>query len=303
MPGSSANLGPAFDAVGLALDLRDELAVRLLAPGAGVRVEVTGQGAGRVAAGEGHLVVRALRTALERVGAPQPDLALVCRNGVPFGRGAGSSAAAVVAGVVLARALLEEPGLLDDETALDVAAGMEGHPDNAAASLLGGVTIGWVDDGVSRAVRAEPSADLVAVLAVPSAELLTARARAMLPAVVPHGDAVFNAGRAALLVEALTRRPELLLPATADRLHQDCRAPAAPATAALVGALRAQGLAAAVSGAGPSVLVLAGVGAAGAPALAERVTAVAGPGWDVRTPAVDRGGARWSPVTSPPATS
>jgi len=295
VPGSSANLGPAFDAVGLALDLRDELDVRLLAPGGGVRVEVTGQGAGRVGAGEEHLVVRALRAALERVGAPQPDLALSCRNGVPFGRGAGSSAAAVVAGVVLARALLEEPAVLDDGTALDVAAGMEGHPDNAAASLLGGVTLGWVDDGASRAVRAEPHPDLVVVLAVPGAELLTTRARAMLPAAVPHSDATFNAGRAALLVEALVRRPDLLLPATADRLHQDCRAPAAPATAALVRALRAQGLAAAVSGAGPSVLVLSGAGAAGAPDVAQRVAAAAGPGWDVRTPAVDRVGARWSP--------
>ncbi|GAA2021296.1 homoserine kinase [Pseudokineococcus marinus] len=292
VPGSSANLGPAFDAVGLALDLRDELEVRLLGDGAGARVEVSGQGAGRVGAGEDHLVVRALRAALERVGAPQPDLALTCRNGVPFGRGAGSSAAAVVAGVVLARGLLEDPSALDDPTALDVAAGLEGHPDNAAASLLGGATVGWVEDGTSRAVRVEPHPDLVAVLAVPDAELLTARARAMLPPAVPLADAVFNAGRSALLVEALARRPDLLLPATADRLHQDTRAPAAPATAALVRGLRAAGLAAAVSGAGPSVLVL---GAGSAADLAARVADVAGAGWDVRAPAVDRDGARWSP--------
>ncbi|MEJ5944868.1 homoserine kinase [Pseudokineococcus basanitobsidens] len=326
VPGSSANLGPAFDAVGLALDLRDELRVEVLEPGAGVRVDVEGQGAGRVGAGEAHLVVRALRQALARVGAPQPDLGLTCRNGVPFGRGAGSSAAAVVAGVVLARGLLEEPGRLDDGTALDVAAGMEGHPDNAAASLLGGATLGWAEPGSGvegagsewaglegagagwppgdggagalrwRAVRVEPHPDLVAVLCVPAVELLTAHARALLPDVVPHVDAAFNAGRAALLVEALVRRPDLLLPATADRLHQPQRAAAAPATAALVADLRARGLAAAVSGAGPSVLVLgpgAPAGAAAAPLLAA-VRGVAGPTWDVLVPGVARAGARWA---------
>ena len=318
VPGSSANLGPGYDAVGLALELRDELEVEVLpadhpaaaaaptgAPGAVVAVE--GQGVGRVGEGEGHLVVRALRAALARAGAPQPVLGLRCRNGVPFGRGAGSSAAAVVGGVVLARGLLEDPSALDDEVALDVAATMEGHADNAAASLLGGVTLGWVegaaddgDDGAGmplpgrraglrfRAVRVEPHPDLRVVLAVPGVELLTATARAMLPAVVPHADAAFVAGRSALLPQALSRVPELLLPATADRLHQRYRATAAPATAALVADLRGRGLAAAVSGAGPSVVVL-GTSAA----LRDEVAAHA-PGWDVLAPDVAREGARWS---------
>ncbi|MEJ5915012.1 homoserine kinase [Pseudokineococcus sp. 1T1Z-3] len=311
VPGSSANLGPAFDAVGLALELRDELRVEVAEPGSGVRVDVSGQGAGRVGAGEDHLVVRALRRALERVGAPQPDLHLTCRNGVPFGRGAGSSAAAVVAGVVLARGLLADPSRLDDDVALDVAAGVEGHCDNAAASLLGGATLGWSEpsgeipgaDGAPepaqqrwRAVRVEPHPDVVAVLCVPGAELLTAHARALLPASVPHVDAAFNAGRSALLVEALTRRPELLLPATDDRLHQPQRASAAPATAALVADLRAAGLPAAVSGAGPSVLVLlAGRRGGAAQALAE-VRRVAGPSWELLAPGLARQGARWAPA-------
>lgn len=292
VPGSSANLGPGFDAVGLALAVRDQLEVTVAPEGAGTVVEVVGQGAGRVGEGEDHLVVRSLRAALDRVRAPQPALVLRCRNGVPFGRGVGSSAAAVVSGVVLARALLAAPELLDDVAALEVASDLEGHPDNAAASLLGGVTLGWSGPGGARAVRVEPHPDVVAVLALPDGELSTARARAMLPAVVPHGDAAFTAGRAALLVEALTRRPDLLLPATADRLHQPYRASAMPATAELVETCRSHGLAAVVSGAGPSVLVL---GTRAGETL-RRTTEVGGPGWRVLEPGIDRRGAVVEPL-------
>lgn len=286
VPGSSANLGPGYDAVGLALQLHDTVEVTALAE-PGVRVEVTGEGSGRVDDGEDHLVVRAVRAALHRVGAGTPGLHLRCDNGVPHGRGVGSSAAAVVSGVVAARGLLRRPDLLDDVTALEVASEMEGHPDNASASLMGGMTVGWSGQGGARAVRVEPHPDVRVVLCLPSHELSTARARAMLPALVPHADAAFTAGRAALLVEAVSRRPDLAFVATQDRLHQAYRAPAMPETAALLESLRACGLAAAVSGAGPTVLVLG----TRQERLVERVRAVAAAGWDVRETGIDLAGA------------
>ncbi len=286
VPGSSANLGPGFDAVGLALRVYDEVEVTAFAE-PGVEVEVVGEGAGRVAAGEDHLVVRSVRAALERVGAGQPGLRLRCRNRVPHGRGVGSSATAVVAGVVAGRGLLQQPELLDDVTVVEVASDLEGHPDNASASLLGGLTIGWSGPGGTRAVRVEPHPEIVAVLCIPDEELATARARAMLPGLVPHADAAFTAGRAALLVEAMTRRPDLLLPATQEKLHQGYRASAMPETATLLEALRSAGLAAVVSGAGPSLLVLG----ASDDRVEQRVRDVAGAGWEVRAPGIDLHGA------------
>lgn len=286
VPGSSANLGPGYDSLGLALAVHDLVEVRAVDRALGARVQVEGEGAAQIATGETNLVVRSVRTALARVGADQPGLELRCRNGVPHGRGVGSSAAAVVAGVVAARGLLERPDLLDDATALEVATDLEGHPDNAAASLLGGITIGWTGAGAARAVRLDPHPDLACVVAVPDAELSTARARAMLPPTVPHADAAFTAGRAALLVEALGRRPDLLLAATEDRLHQVYRAPAMPEAATALVLLRSEGLAAVVSGAGPSLLVL---GTADAD-LSARVAALL-PAWRVLDPGVDREGA------------
>lgn len=292
VPASSANLGPGYDALGLALGLRDSVTVTLAGPGdgtprPGAEVTVHGQGAAAIARDERNLVVRSIRTALERVGAPQPRLAVESRNGVPFGRGMGSSAAAVVAGVVAARGLLTEPERLDDGLALELASDLEGHPDNAAASLLGGLTIGWSGSGGTKAIRVEPHPDVVALVCLPDHELATSRARAMLPGQVSHADAAANAARAALLVEAVTRRPDLLLPATVDRLHQPYRAPAMPATAELVELLRRRGLAAVVSGAGPTVLVLGTASELGR----ERVAQLAGSAWDVREPGVDVHGA------------
>jgi homoserine kinase len=257
VPGSSANLGPGYDAVGLALGIVDEVEVTATAAGGGISVEVAGEGADAVPADEEHLVVRSLHAALLRAGVrTPPGLRLLCRNAVPHGRGLGSSATAVVSGVVAVRALLDDPEALTEADVVDLASSIEGHPDNAAASVLGGMTLGWSERGHWRAVRLEPHPDLAAVVCIPEAELPTARARAMLPDKVSHGDAAFTAGRAALLVEAATRSPALLMPATADRLHQDHREPAMPATLVLVRRLRDAGLAAVVSGAGPSVLVL-----------------------------------------------
>jgi len=260
VPATSANLGPGFDALGLALELRDEVRVRVAADDEPpVTVEVEGEGAATLPRDASHLVVRSTLAAFADLGMPAPRLALHCTNRIPHGRGLGSSAAAVVAGVLAARALA---GAADDEgrtSALAVSTALEGHPDNAAAALLGGVTIAWADGAGPRAVRVDPSPRLRATVLVPEVELATSTARGLLPATVPHADAAHAAGRSALLVEALTRRPDLLLPATEDRLHQAQRAPAMPATADLVSRLRADGLAAVVSGAGPSVLVLTDV--------------------------------------------
>lgn len=257
VPATSANLGPGFDALGLALALHDDVEVRALGS-AEVVVDVVGEGASEVPSGDDHLVVRALRHALDHVGAPQTGLHLTCRNRIPHGRGLGSSAGAVVAGLLAARALLAEPGALDDDVVLRLATELEGHPDNAAPALLGGATVAWSDpDGTVHAARLAVHEAVVPVAVVPASRLSTSHARGVLPAQVPHADAAFQAGRAALLVEALGRRPDLLLPATEDRLHQGYRRPVMAESMALVDALRARGVPAVVSGAGPTVLVLA----------------------------------------------
>ncbi|MBA2769178.1 MAG: homoserine kinase [Sporichthyaceae bacterium] len=256
VPATSANLGPGFDALGLALSLVDEVRVETATGGTApdLTIEVSGEGADEVPLDESHLVVRALLATCAHVGAARPRLVLRCTNRIPHGRGLGSSAAATLAGVLAARALLA-PDLADAEV-LALASEIEGHPDNAAACLLGGLTIAWSEAAGVRATRLEPVRGLRATLLVPGAGLSTQSARGMLPAMVPHNDAAHSAGRAALLVHALTTRPDLLLAATEDRLHQQYRAQAAPDTAALVAHLRDRGVPAVVSGAGPSVLAL-----------------------------------------------
>jgi homoserine kinase len=254
VPATSANLGPGFDALGLALSLHDEIEARV-AP-SGLRIEVSGEGAADVAgAEEAHLVIRAMRAAFDELGAGQPPgITLSCVNQIPHGRGLGSSAAAIVAGVLAARALAGAgtgPG-----AALALANALEGHPDNVAPCLYGGLTIAWTTEGGARAVRLEPAAVIKPVAIIAPAQVSTKAARGLLPARVPHADAARNAGRAALLVAAFTVRPEELLDATEDRLHQDYRASAMPATSDLIGRLRAAGIPAVVSGAGPSVLAL-----------------------------------------------
>jgi homoserine kinase len=298
VPATSANLGPGFDSLGLALGLTDE--VHVTVTGDEVRVEMQGEGADELPTGEDHLVVRALRAALDEAGCEQPaGLLLRCHNRLPHGRGLGSSASAAVAGVLAARGLLrtedtvDHVGALDDVTALRVATSLEGHPDNAAAALLGGLTIAWTDEGGAVAVRVNPHPELAPVVLVPDYRLATSKARAALPGTVPHRDAAFNAARSALLVEALSRRPDLLVPATEDRLHQQQRGPAMPQTLALVEELRSHGLAAVVSGAGPSVLVLTTAALVGGAAETARRCAPAG--WQVLCPGIARRGARQQP--------
>ncbi|HEV7962781.1 MAG TPA: homoserine kinase [Actinoplanes sp.] len=254
-PATSANLGPGFDALGLALALHDDLTARVT--GDGFTVRVTGEGAGELPADETHLVVRAMLAAFDELGGRPPGVAVECVNRIPQARGLGSSSAAIVGGIQLARALVKDGlALLDDEAALRLAARLEGHPDNVAPCLLGGFTIAWSVAAQARAVRLPTAAGVRPTIFVPQERGLTSTARAALPPSVPHADAAFNAGRSALLVHALTQAPDLLFPATEDRLHQGYRAEAMPGTASLVAGLRSVGVAAVVSGAGPSVLAL-----------------------------------------------
>ena len=258
VPATSANLGPGFDALGLALELHDEVVVRVTGE-VDLHVDVEGEGADSVPRDARHLVVSALLHGLEAYGVGADSvlaagLAVSCTNRIPHGRGLGSSAAAIVSGLVAARELAgADEG---DADLLVRAAALEGHPDNVAAALLGGLTVAWSEAGEARAVSLAVHADVRAVALVPDRAVPTDVARGLLPPSVPHDDAARNAGRSALLVAALTQRPDLLPAATEDALHQPYRAPAMPETAALVADLRARGLAAVVSGAGPTVLVL-----------------------------------------------
>ncbi|MEU4559614.1 homoserine kinase [Actinoplanes sp. NPDC023936] len=254
-PATSANLGPGFDALGLALTLYDDLTATVT--GSGFTVEISGQGAGELPTDETHLVVRSMLATFDELGERPPGLAVRCVNRIPQARGLGSSSAAIVGGVQLARGLVKNGlTLLDDADALRIAARIEGHPDNVAPCLLGGFTIAWTEGTGARAVSLSPAAGVRPTVFVPDERGYTATARAALPPQVPHADGAFNAGRAALLTHALTSDPSLLFPATEDRLHQGYRGPGMPGTASLVAALRSVGVAAVVSGAGPTVLAL-----------------------------------------------
>lgn len=260
VPASSANLGPGFDCLAVALDLWDEVTVRTVECGS--TVDVQGEGAGEVPRDCSHLVVRAVRSGLQLAGLSAEEAAaqgieVLCRNAIPHSRGLGSSASAVVAGLAAARELVGVA--ISDEALVQRAAEFEGHPDNASASVLGGAVVSWTaqrHDGSSRyrAVSLAVHPDIIPVALVPAEQSSTALTRRMLPLHVPHRDAAFNASRSALAVLALTQRPDLLLDATEDRLHQAQRAPAMPATASWIARLRAAGVAAAISGAGPTVL-------------------------------------------------
>lgn len=279
VPATSANLGPGFDAFGLALGLYDDVIARI--GESGLHVDVAGEGADDVPRDKRHLVVRAMRATFDALGGHPRGIEIVCANRIPHSRGLGSSAAAIVAGVVAARELVL--GGLPDADTFALCAELEGHPDNVAACLYGGLTVAWD----ASAVRLPVSADLAPVAFVPGSKSSTAKARRLLPEVVPHHDAAVNAGRAALLVEALGRRTDLLMTATEDLLHQPYRAEAMPRSIALMTALREAGIPAVISGAGPTVLALATAGTA------EKVAAFpAGRGWSALPLPVDPHGAQ-----------
>lgn len=287
VPATSANLGPGFDTAGLALALYDDVLVRVAE--SGLVVDVAGEGADTLPRDRRHLVVKSLRATFDVLGGQPRGLEVVCANRVPQSRGLGSSSAAIVAAVVAARALvLGGDELLDEDASLALATELEGHPDNVAACLRGGLTFAW--GSPVRALRLDAHPDLVPVAFVPATRSSTRKVRAMLPATVPFAAAAANAGRAALLATAVSTSPELLLDATEDQLHQQYRAPAMPRTARLVAALRRSGIAAVVSGAGPSVLAL--VRSADAEAVAAQVPS----GWTVLALQVDPHGARVVPL-------
>lgn len=256
VPASSANLGPGFDSLGLALDWVDEVEVTVLA--GGCEVLVTGEGAASVPRDRSHLVLATLEGALAELGASLPGVRLRSHNTIPHGRGLGSSSAALVAGLLAGWTLASPDRPVDRQWLLQRAHALEGHADNVAAAIFGGLVLTWSDEaqaGASvRSGRLDPA--LRAVALVPGVSVLTEHARRVLPAAVPHRDAAAGAGRAALLVHALAGDPDVLLPATRDWLHQEQRAPLMPAADGLRRALRRAGFAALVSGAGPTVLVL-----------------------------------------------
>ncbi|PZQ91845.1 MAG: homoserine kinase [Leifsonia xyli] len=256
VPATTANLGPGFDTLGMALAVYDELQVTVrAAPGATVRV--IGVGEGEVPTDESNLVVRAIAHTFASVGQPFPGLDLVAHNTIPHGRGMGSSGAAIVSGIMAAKGLLEGVVEFDAEDLLALATELEGHPDNVAPALFGGLTITWVTPDGPRYKKLIVHRGVSPLVAVPNERTMsTALARSLQPDSVPHEDAIFNVSRSALLIAALVQSPELLLAATEDKLHQSYRASAMPETDALIQVLRANDLAAVVSGAGPSILVL-----------------------------------------------
>lgn len=286
VPATSANLGPGFDSLGLALDLRDELAGEVT--GSGLDVEVRGVCADDVPRDESHLVVRAMRAAFAAMEVSPPGLRLSCDNVIPHGRGLGSSAAAIVGGAALARALVVDgETLLDDDALFRLAARIEGHPDNVAPALLGGFVISGREGANFFALPSTVDSRISVVVFVPPDPVSTEVARGLLPDQVPHADAAADAGRTALLVAALAQRPEHLFLATRDFLHQDFRRAAMPDSLALVDRLRDDSIAAVVSGAGPTVLAFTN-GREQAAELVDRCP----PGWEARNLEIDRHGVR-----------
>ncbi|GAA3175453.1 homoserine kinase [Nonomuraea roseoviolacea] len=290
VPATSANLGPGFDALGLAVGLHDEVEAELTA-GPGVEVTVRGEGAGEVDLGEGHLIVATMRRTFDRMGVAQPaGIRVDCLNRIPHARGLGSSSAAICAGILAARALTspDAAAAFGDDKVFALATEMEGHPDNVAPCLAGGLTVAWMEQsGAPRMVKLTLDARVRPVVLVPATRLATEKARGLLPKDVPHKDASFNAGRAALLIAALTQRPDrdLLMAATEDRLHQHYRAPAMPRSADLVQRLRAAGVPAVVSGAGPTVLAFS------TPDSQDLIAPEVGNDWHIQQMDVDQVGA------------
>jgi homoserine kinase len=293
VPASSANLGPGFDSVGCALGVWDTCRATVTEQ-PGLVVTVTGEGAGAVPLDATHLVHRAMQVAWSELGVgPPAGLSLDCRNEVPHGRGMGSSATAIVTGIVAAQGLHDlSRGLPGDDVDLafanSLASRLEGHPDNASASVYGGATLSWADDdgAGTTTVHLPVHPDVEPVVFAPDVQLSTAKARSVLPQQVRLADAAANSARAALLTHALGTAPEHLLAATREWLHQEARRSSYAGSMALVDELRTAGHAAVISGAGPSVLVLA---------RRDRVDEVRGfgrAGWQVLTPGIPRHGAR-----------
>jgi homoserine kinase len=272
VPATTANLGSGYDSFGLALGRHNTVTASLAAPGEW-HVTACGEGADSVAGGATNLVAQAMARLFAEVGIDS-GATIACLNTIPFGRGLGSSSAAIVGGLVCANELAGRP--LDHEALFRMAAGIEGHPDNVAAALFGGFTVCWSEEGSPRAARIDPPGGMAAVVVVSDEPLSTKRARALLPRDVPHVDAAFDAGRAGLLAVGIaTGRGDLIGPGMNDRLHEQYRAVAVTDLAAVREALLAAGAdRAALSGAGPSIIgLVAGADDAEAEARAASVAA------------------------------
>ena len=295
VPATTANIGPGYDSLGLALALHDTLTVETLETDELV-FDLRGEGAATLPRDGSHLVVRAMKAAFKRLGFRHGGLHITAENVNPHGRGLGSSASAVVAAVSAANALVPVDSSRGKDWILQLTSEMEGHPDNVAPAIFGGLALSWQDSDQYSSTATAVAQSVIPIVAVPDYELSTEAARALLPASVGHHAAAMNAGRAALLIHALTQKPEFLLAGTEDYLHQSYRAEAMRPSAALISALRAAGHAAAVSGAGPTVLVLANGEDEAAKALAfiDEFTASNTPdvGWRVLKLAVDVEGAK-----------
>jgi len=271
VPATSANLGPGFDALGLALALYNDV---MAEEADGVSVRVEGQGAGRLSAGADNIVARGVALAYEAAGRAFKGCELACVNRIPPSRGLGSSAAAWVGGLVAGNALLGAP--LTREQLLTEAARAEGHPDNVAAAILGGLTVSCAGAEGVTAVSLPVDPALTWVSLIPEATGSTAEARAVLPQSVPRADAVFNVQRVALLLAGLQcGRHDAVSAALDDRLHQPYRRRLFPWMPAVASAARAAGaLGCVLSGAGPSLLaVVAGDGAAVSAAMESALSA------------------------------
>lgn len=293
VPATCANLGPGFDTLGLALDTYDILS-GVASQDEGVLVEVEGEGVTDVPRDASNLVVQSMALGFQAMDVRPEGLVLRCTNVIPHGRGMGSSAAAIIGGLALARAMVVEgTELMPDEVLLQVALALESHPDNLAAALYGGFTNAWLEGDSAQCVRHEVHGSVIPITAVPAFKVPTLHARNALASTVSRADASFNISRAALLVHALTHDPSLLFIGTQDRLHQESRRSVYPDSMALMDALRAEGLPAVISGAGPTVLVF---GAAGD---SEMVRAAAGDQWQVSERTVARLGVHNSPVMTP----
>ncbi len=256
VPATTANLGPGFDTLGMALTIQDRLSATVVDT-PGILVDVRGVGEGEVPTDETNLIARSMAHAFASKKIPMPGIHLEAHNVIPHGRGLGSSGAAIVSGVMAAKGLLEGIAEFSASELLALATDMEGHPDNIAPSLFGGLTIAWMTDEGPKHKKLSVHRGVSLVVAVPEdSSMSTQLARSLQPETVPHQDAIFNLSRSALLIAALIQSPELLFEATEDRLHQNYRASAMKDTDALLQSLRAKGYAAVVSGAGPSVLIL-----------------------------------------------
>ncbi|MBI1848543.1 MAG: homoserine kinase [Candidatus Rokubacteria bacterium] len=287
VPASSANLGPGFDSLGLALALYNDVSVEEAET---LTVSVEGEGAGRISGGERNVVARGIRMALEAVGRPWRGAAVRCVNRIPLARGLGSSAAAWVGGLAAGNALAGSP--LDRPALLTLAARAEGHPDNVAAAIYGGLTVSCSDGDAVRAVALPVPAGLTWLALIPEVTSSTAEARAVLPPTVPRADAVFNVQRVALLLASLQAgRIDLLATALEDRLHEPYRLRLFPWMPEVAAAARAAGaLGCVLSGAGPTLLAVATGGAEAIGRAMEQALQGAGLTGTARALTVDTGG-------------